>query len=72
MKGNSIWTGVWKDDKGRFVRCYGEETEGITTGYFLDRAAQDSETQFYRDGTNEVDGSQLMERKRGEEKGWPK
>ena len=67
----SQWFGIWKDDKDRFVVIERYETpEGLSIGHFFNEYK--SETQLYRDGNHTLDGSKLMERKRGEEKGWPK
>lgn len=75
----SKWKGLWKDDKGRFVEIEHWETpEGLSYGFFIgaEYKSGDSpysfEKQNYREGNNVLDGSKLMEKKRGEEAGWPK
>jgi len=64
----SKWHGKWKDDRNRFIAIEPFETpEGLATGYFMGVG----DPQLYRDGNHVLDGSKLMERKRGEEAGWP-
>jgi hypothetical protein len=66
----SKWKGIWKDDRGRFIHIDWLETpEGLAKGYIIGDKSE--ELYHYREGTNVLDGSKLMERKRGEEKGWP-
>jgi len=67
----SKWKGIWKDDRGRFIEIEHWETpEGLSIGEFIPRH-EVSEQFHYREGNQVLDGSKLMERKRGEEKGWP-
>lgn len=67
----SKWEGIWKDDKGRYVKIDWQETpEGLAQGFFLPMSDL-SQLEYYRDGNHTMDGSKLMERKRGDEKGWP-
>jgi len=66
----SQWKGIWRDDRGRFVEIEPFETpEGLIQGHFLriERIGKE----LYRDGNHTLDGSKLMERKRGDEAGWP-
>lgn len=66
----SKWKGVWKDDKGRFVEIEHWETpEGLSIGFIM--GTETTAREHYKDGNNVLDESKLMERKRGEEKGWP-
>ena len=68
----SKWQGMWKDDKGRFVLIDAYETpEGLAKGFFIPFSDDNGEKQMYRDGNHTFDGSKLMEKKRGEEIGWP-
>lgn len=67
----SKWKGIWRDDKERYVKIdYDETPEGLAQGFFLPMDDL-SQLQHYRDGNHTLDGSKLMERKRGDEKGWP-
>lgn len=72
----SKWKGIWKDDKGRFVHIEPFETpENLAIGFFIIPIGAGFgvgvSREFYRDGNHTLDGSKLMERKIGEEKGWP-
>lgn len=70
----SKWKGIWRDDKGRFVEIYWEETPvGLAVGWFISPLGHvhPTEKEYYRDGDHTLDGSKLIERKRGDEKGWP-
>lgn len=67
----SKWEGTWKDDRGRYMRIQWNETpEGLARGFFI-QGSGDLDVQLYKDGNHTLDGSKLMERKRGDEKGWP-
>ena len=66
----SKWKGIWRDDKGRFLEIESYETpEGLAVGYYIGSVG--IHRLLFRDGTEVLDGSKLMEKKRGEEKGWP-
>jgi hypothetical protein len=67
----SKWKGIWKDDKDRFVEIEHWETpEGLSVGCIM--GIENPPREHYKEGNNVLDGSKLMERKRGEEKGWPR
>ena len=64
----SKWKGIWKDDRNRFIEIEPHETpEGLAIGHFMGVGPPE----LYRDGNHVFDGSKLMEKKRGEESGWP-
>jgi hypothetical protein len=64
--------GRWRDDKGRILDITDQDEDtDLWRGFFLEDLKREHQ-QFYTKyfGVNAVDGSRLMERKRGEESGW--
>lgn len=64
--------GLWRDDQGRLVKIVNQREDGVWLGFLMNPKPEEEIPQAYTKylGVNIVDGTRLMERKRGEEKGW--
>lgn len=64
--------GIWRDDKDRLVKIVKQREDGIWLGFLINPKLGEEVPQAYTKylGVNTKDGTRLMERKRGEEKGW--
>ena len=62
--------GIWRDDQGRIIKIWAQEEDGSWKGEFSHDPKAGIQTYTKYLGVNTKDGSRLMERKRGEEKGW--
>lgn len=61
--------GIWRDDQGRIVEIVRQLDDGSWLGHFRDNMIPAQVYTKYL-AVNTKDGTRLIERKRGEEKGW--
>lgn len=64
--------GIWRDDKESLIKIVNQREDGVWLGFLMNPKPEEEIPQTYTKylGVNIADGTRLMKRKRGEEKGW--